>query len=63
MFRSGAVIPNFRESTLISPVRGAASSAQATAPISGGVMNGNSAAISIRPFNGVSVRVVIQTSG
>ncbi len=63
MLRTGAAAPNCRARTLIRPVRGAASSAQATAPISGGVMKGNSAAISINPFSGVSVRATIQTSG
>ena len=63
MLSTGAVAPSVRATTLITPVRGAASSDHATAPMSGGVMNGMSAAISITPLSGVSVRAVIHTSG
>src|SRR5712691_7521096 len=63
MLKTGAVAPRERANTLIKPVRGAASSDQATAPINGGVMNGSSAANSIKPLRGVSVRAVIQTIG
>ena len=63
MLSTGAVAPSVRATTLMTPVRGAASSDQATAPISGGVMNGISAAISITPLSGVLVRAMIHTSG
>jgi hypothetical protein len=63
MLTTGAVAPRARANTLISPVRGAASSDQATAPIRGGVMKGMRAATSIAPLSGVSVRAVIHTSG
>jgi hypothetical protein len=63
MLTTGAVAPKVRANTLITPVRGAASSDQATAPIRGGVMKGISAATSMTPLNGVSVRAVIHTRG